>query len=210
MQRTARHMTCEVAPSPGFRPRRPPKDTDHDPAIARAIAAAQAGEKDAIRFLYIRYKDPVYGYVLSILHDEYEAEDITQLVFLKLMFVITKYKQGDVPFTSWLLRVSRNAALDQLRRRRVVPSSIVYEPGRPDEDAGRDRRSALLQAMQVLPEDQRRVLAMTHLVGMAPREIASRLGRTESSIHALHHRARQTMKRELTAAECGPATVPAA
>jgi len=82
-----------------------------------AVLRAQAGDADAIRVLYLRYKDNVYGYVLSFVRDQHEAEDITQQVFLKLMSVLDKYRPREVPFTSWLLRVARNVALDSLRRR---------------------------------------------------------------------------------------------
>ena len=48
------------------------------------------------------------------------------------------------------------------------------------------------------------MIVLRHLVGLTPGEIADRMGRTEPSIHGLHHRARQTLKRELTAIDCGP------
>jgi RNA polymerase sigma-70 factor (ECF subfamily) len=56
-----------------------------------------------------------------------------------------------------------------------------------------------------LPEDQREVVVLRHLVGLTPLEIATRMGRTESSIHGLHHRGRQALKRELIKIECAPA-----
>src|SRR5579863_2940238 len=91
-----------------------------DRQIMNAVLRAQAGDADAVRVLYLRYKDNVYGYVLSFVRDQHEAEDITQHVFLKLMSVIHKYRAQDVPFTSWLLQVARNVALDYMRRRRSL------------------------------------------------------------------------------------------
>ena len=72
--------------------------------VSRAVARAKQGDREALRFLYIEYADNVYGYVASIVKDEHEAEDVTQLVFAKLMTVLPKYEQRQVPFTSWLLR----------------------------------------------------------------------------------------------------------
>ena len=60
--------------------------------------------------------------------------------------------------------------------------------------------------LETLPEDQRDVVVLRHLVGLSPGEIAHRLGRTESSIHGLHHRARLALRRELIRAECAPTT----
>ncbi len=113
---------------------------DRDPAIARAVVRAKSGDMDAVRFLYLRYKDNVYGYVLSILRDAHEAEDATQAVFMKLMSVIHKYEPREVPFTAWILRVARNVAIDSLRQRRPVPCEEVIESGRPADDSCHDRR----------------------------------------------------------------------
>lgn len=175
-----------------------------DREVANAVSMAQMGDADAIRVLYLRYKDNVYGYVLSFVRDEHEAEDITQHVFLKLMSVIHKYRAQEVPFTSWLLRVARNVALDHLRRQRSLLCDEVYDASHQSEHVGHDRRRGLAQVLELLPEEQRNIILLRHLVGLTPGEIASRLGRTESSIHGLHHRARQTLKRELMAIDCGP------
>ena len=194
----------ESRPSNGFRASTSLEQNDRDPAIARAVARAQAGDMDAIRFLYVRYKDNVYGYVLSILRDQHEAEDVTQHVFLKLMSVIHKYQPREVPFTSWMLRVARNVAVDHLRQRRPLPVEEVYEPSTQADDSGRDRRWGIEQALEELPEDQRGVVVLRHLVGLSPGEIADRMGRTEASIHGLHHRARGAMRRKLAEVECAP------
>src|SRR3954452_8981268 len=61
--------------------------------VRRAVARAKEGDSEAIRFLYIRYADNVYGYVRSIVRDEHEAEDVTQQVFAKLLTVIVKYEE---------------------------------------------------------------------------------------------------------------------
>lgn len=175
-----------------------------DREIENAVSRAQSGDAEAIRLLYLRYKDNVYGYVLSFVHDQHDAEDITQHVFLKLMSVIHKYRAREVPFTSWLLRVARNAALDHLRRRRAVPCEDVYDAAHQAEQSGDDLRRALEQALGTLSDEQRSVIVLRHVVGLTPGEIATQMGRTEPSIHGLHHRARQTLKRELTAVECGP------
>ena len=159
---------------------------------------------DAIRFLYLRYKDNVYGYVLSIVRDPYEAEDTTQQVFVKLISAIHKYEPRAVPFTAWILRIARNVAIDHIRQRRTVPCDEVYEASPQGDDSSRDRRWGLELALAALPEDQRDVVVLRHLVGLTPGEIAERMGRTESSIHGLHHRARLALRRGLTEIECAP------
>src|SRR4051812_13807322 len=75
-----------AARAPHFtrRPREAPTPEDERLA-ARAIREAEAGDSEAIRYLYLRYADNVYGYVRSIVRDPHEAEDLTQHVFAKLM-----------------------------------------------------------------------------------------------------------------------------
>jgi RNA polymerase sigma-70 factor (ECF subfamily) len=199
-----RRVPAQESTSAGFRASTALAQQDRDPEIANAVARAQAGDMEAVRFLYIRYKDNVYGYVSSFVRDAHEAEDVTQHVFLKLISVIPKYQAREVPFTSWLLRVARNAALDHLRQRRPLPCEDVYGPSRETDDSGLDRRWGLEQALSALPEEQRNVVVLRHLVGLSPGEIADRMGRSEASVHGLHHRGRTAMRRELIDVECAP------
>jgi RNA polymerase sigma-70 factor, ECF subfamily len=190
--------------TPGFRVSKALERNNNDQAIDRAVLAAKSGDMEAVRFLYLRYKDNVYGYVLSIVREPHEAEDCTQQVFMKLMSAIHKYEPRSVPFTAWILRVARNIAIDHLRQRRAVPCEEVFEPTRPTDETSRDCRWGLEVALESLPEDQRDVVVLRHLVGLTPGEIADRMGRTESSIHGLHHRGRLALRRELSDMDCAP------
>jgi RNA polymerase sigma-70 factor, ECF subfamily len=173
--------------------------------VDQAIARAQSGDPEAVRFLYMRYADNVYGYVRSIVKDHHEAEDVTQHVFAKLMTVIAKYERRTVPFSAWILRVARNVALDQMRQRRPVPSEEVRElDPSADSESERHRSLVLRDALATLPEDQREVVVLRHLVGLTPGEIAGRLGRTEPSVHGLHHRGRGALCSALNEMECAP------
>ena len=139
----------QLASASGFRAHTALEPVDRE--IANAVSRAQAGDADAIRVLYLRYKDNVYGYVLSFVRDQHEAEDITQHVFLKLMSAIHKYQAREVPFTSWLLRVARNVALDHMRRRRTLLCDEVYDAGHQSDESGDDLRRGLEQALETLP-----------------------------------------------------------
>ena len=174
-------------------------------AVAQAVTRAKQGDREALRYLYVHYADHVYGYVASIVRDDYEAEDVTQHVFAKLMTVLPKYEPREVPFSAWILRVARNVAVDHMRQRRAIPCEEVRElqPG-AEEDASRSRSMMLRDALAALPEEQREVIVLRHLVGLSPGEIAGRLGRTEPSIHGLHHRGRGALRTALTEMQCGP------
>jgi RNA polymerase sigma-70 factor (ECF subfamily) len=175
--------------------------------VSRAVRRAQAGDRDAIGFLYARYADDVYGYVRSIVHDHHEAEDVTQHVFAKLIRVIGSYEQRDVPFFAWMLRVARNAAVDHLRRQRLVPVEEVRRADSGEGDSPATRRiDDLKDALSTLPLAQREVLILRHFAGLSPTEIATRTGKTEGSIHGLHHRGRRALSAELISRDAAPAT----
>ena len=59
------------------------------------------------------------------------------------------------------------------------------------DEAARDRARDLHAALASLPDEQRDVMIMRHVIGLSPPEIAERMGRSESSIHGLHHRGRR-------------------
>jgi RNA polymerase sigma-70 factor, ECF subfamily len=176
-----------------------------DALVSRAVKRAQAGDPDAFGFLYRCYSDNVYGYVRSIVHDHHEAEDVTQHVFAKLMRVIGKYEERDVPFFAWILRVARNVAVDHIRRKRLVPVEEVRGAEHPAVEEI-SPMSDLREALSCLPDVQREVLVLRHVAGLSPTEIAHRTGRTEGSIHGLHHRGRRALIAELTRRGAAPAT----
>jgi RNA polymerase sigma-70 factor (ECF subfamily) len=175
-------------------------------AVALAVTRAKQGDREALRYLYVRYADHVYGYVASIVRDDFEAEDVTQHLFAKLMTALPKYEPREVPFSAWILRVARNVAVDHMRQRRAIPCEEVreLETRVDDDDSTRHRSIGLRDALATLPEDQRQVVVMRHLIGLTPGEIAGRLGRTEPSIHGLHHRGRGALRTALSEMECGP------
>ena len=185
-------------------------DEDRSPQeLARVIVRAKQGDQDALRYLYLRFADNVYGYARSIVRDEHEAEDVTQQVFTRLMSSIARYEQRSVPFSSWLLRITHNMAIDHIRRRRAVPCEDTFATDEGHEERGADLSMILRDALAELPEEQREVVVLRHVAGWTPGEIAEHLGKSEDSIHGLHHRGRRALKQELVARDAAPVAVPA-
>jgi RNA polymerase sigma-70 factor (ECF subfamily) len=172
----------------------------------QAIARAKQGDHAGVRFLYIRYERDVHRYVRSIVRNEHDAEDITQTVFAKLMHALSHYEERAVPFSAWILRLARNAALDWLRQRRAIPFEDVHGPDASVDDSGSRSISSLREALATLSDEQQRVVLMRHMVGLSPGEIATKLGKSEGSIHGLHHRARANLKEALMLLDAAPAT----
>jgi RNA polymerase sigma-70 factor (ECF subfamily) len=175
--------------------------------VDRAVAQAKRGDHEGIRFIYSTYSNDVFRFVRSIIGDEHEAEDVTQTVFLKLMRVIAKYQRGTVPFTAWLMRVARNAAIDHLRERRPVPCEEIRGQSTHDDiDVNLERLIELRAAMAGLQDEQREVVLLRHVHGLAPGEIAERLGKSEGAVHGLHHRGRRAVQARLRERGLAPVT----
>jgi RNA polymerase sigma-70 factor (ECF subfamily) len=179
-------------------------------ATRLAVSRAKQGDREALRELYVRYADNVYSYVATIVRDHHEAEDVTQQVFAKLVDSLRHYEDRGAPFLSWLIRLARNAAIDQLRARRAVPVAEPLLRQVPGQESGdRDRRESLTSALRTLPQDQREIIVLRHLGGLAPAEIATRLGRSESAVNGLHHRGRRALRAELIRLGAAPVTMAA-
>jgi len=199
---------CEAAT--GFRIRTAAREGDAAArATRRAIARAKQGDRDALRHLYVLYADNVYSYVATILRDHHEAEDVTQQVFAKLMGCLPRYEDRGAPFLSWLLRLARNAAIDQMRARRALPVAEPLEQAGDVAGVDHERLETLRSALEGLPEDQREIIVLRHLAGLAPAEIAERLRRSESAVHGLHHRGRRALRAELERQGAAPVTLAA-
>ena len=174
--------------------------------VRRAVARAKEGDRDAMRFLYMRYADNVYGYVRAIVHDHHDAEDVTQQVFAKLMVALPRYEERRVPFIAWLLRISHNAAVDAVRTRRTTPTEEVLGHDEVVCEEAPERARSLRAAIATLPLDQREVVVLRHVLGLTPLEIAEQLGRSNSSVYGLHHRGRRALCAELERLEFVPLT----
>lgn len=172
--------------------------------VRRAVLQAKQGDSEGIHFLYVRFHDDVLRYVNSLVRDYHEAEDITHNVFAKLMTAITKYEERAVPFTAWIMRVARNAALDHLRARRAVPTEEVRVAESSEADSSLERGLDIREALEELPTDQREVLVLRHVMGLTPVEIAGTLEKTESSVHGLHHRGRRALQGALELRDAVP------
>ena len=208
VRRAADRLEATAARS-GYRRRRqlvhPP---DAVALVSAATERARDGDEDALRLLYLLYADNVFGFVLSIVHDEHDAEDITSEVFARLPRALSHYRASSTPFVAWLLRVSRNAALDHLRAQRSVPVAEVPVDG-PAGLHAHERLDDLRAALEGLPFDQRQVMVLRLVAGLTPNEVAERIGRSVDAVHALQHRARRRLRDELTQAGWAPTSLAA-
>lgn len=178
-----------------WRPSRPvgaevPLEPESDEAL---VVRAQV-DPDAFAPLYDRYFEPVYRYCHRQLGDRAEAEDVTSLVFARVLAALPRYRTGS--FRSWLFAIAHNALANHHRARRLdrsLDDAVEIEDtstgASPEALAvANDERGALMAALTRLPPDQRRVVEL-RLAGLSGPEIAETLGRSHAAVKMLQVRA---------------------
>ena len=198
-QHSARGLTSSATPGrrAGFRSeaRGLTKARSWTASSPRRSPAPRTGDQEAVRFLYLQYADNVYGYVRSIVRDDFEAEDVTQHVFTKLMTALPQVRAARA------CRSPRGSCASPATSRSTTCAPAARSLARRSASSSRGTRApteepslTLREALATLPEDQREVIVLRHVVGLSPGEIAGRLGKTEPSIHGLHHRGRGALR----------------
>jgi RNA polymerase sigma-70 factor (ECF subfamily) len=143
-------------------------------------------------------------YVRTMIWNPWDAEDVTQEVFVKILTGLDHYDPERAPFSAWTLRIARNAAIDHMRRHRSRPGHAEVDHCAPADDAGRRCGESLRDVLGELNEHQREVLVLRALAGFTPREVATHTKATPGAINTLYHRARVAARDRLCAIDAGP------
>ena len=178
-----------------------------DDASVDALARA-AGEGDvaAVGRLYDELVGPIYRYVALRVRRREDAEDITQLVFERVVSGLPRYRVGRSPFAAWAFRIARNAVIDHVRRERPTePLNPVHDQADGLEVEALSLRGEqireLRQAMAFLTADQQEALALRFVAGLSAEEAAQAMGRRAGTIRGLTFRAIGALRRQLAAPE---------
>jgi RNA polymerase sigma-70 factor, ECF subfamily len=173
------------------------------------VDRAAGGDSTAFAELYRQCVPGVRRYVRGIIWDAWDAEDVTQEVFVKIFLGLSQYDASRASFAAWMLRIARNAAIDHLRRARARPSLASVDEQVALDEAGAHCGESLRDALDSLSHNEREVLVLRALGGLTPPELATRLNRTRGSVNTLYHRARVAARDTLAANAAGPSTHPA-
>jgi RNA polymerase sigma-70 factor, ECF subfamily len=155
---------------------------------ATLVARIAEGDGHALETLYDRYSRVVYSFSLRMLADTNSAEDLTQEIFLRLWRQGGSYQHSRGAFLTWLLSVTHNMAIDEIRRRKRRPVAV---DGADDDqtlsalpDTRTDVENAawltslhaiVREALQDIPPSQRHAIELAYFSGLTQREIAERL-----------------------------------
>ena len=171
------------------------------------VAQAIQGNKDAFGDLYERFLDEIYHYVFYRVERQEEAEDLTELIFLRAWQALEKNPPREIPFRLWLYRIAHNAVIDHYRTRKdtlaldeaptlATPhGSLEYLVGQREEQALLDRTMLQLKA------EHQQILTYRFFAGLTHREIALVMDRDEQAVRALQYRAIKALRNLLVAQE---------
>jgi RNA polymerase sigma-70 factor (ECF subfamily) len=138
------------------------------------------GDENAMETVFRRYSGPVYSVALRVLHDSGQAEDVLQEIFLQLWRKPAAFVQGRGSLGAWLVVVTRNRAIDLLRRRKLTDSVDDVVLASPINVADDAERNAMMEkvrgVLSNLPPEQRKSLELAYFEGLSHAEIASRTG----------------------------------
>jgi RNA polymerase sigma-70 factor, ECF subfamily len=173
---------------------------------AQALAASLQGSQhrlddEAFAALFRASAADVHGYAIALLGDRGAAEDVTALAFERLYRSRARLDGGRGTPRAWLFAIARNAALDELRRRRRAPRLEVPEelPGCEEDELALERiarRSSVRDALAALPLREREVVLLKFHGQLSNAELARALGISESNAGTRLHRALTRLRQE--------------
>jgi RNA polymerase sigma-70 factor (ECF subfamily) len=165
------------------------------------VAATEVEPTSWERFeaLYRSCRDDLYAYAATLLRDPAAAEDITAQAFERAYRRRRTFDRRRGEERAWLFGIARNAALDELRRRRRL-ASLVAEPAASEEAEAVDdadvalRRTAVRAALAQLSARDREIVALKFHAGLSNADLARVLGISESAAGTRLHRVMEKLR----------------
>ena len=181
---------------------------------AQLIKGIQQGDRKSFQTLVETYQRMVVNTCLGIVHNQADAEDLAQDVFLEIFRTAEKFR-GDAKISTWLYRIATNRSLNQIRnnkRKRFFQSiEDTFTGGRnrnseisenrgdqPDQSMADQQRSDLLhRAIDRLPEKQRIAFTLNKYEELPYQQIAEIMEISLASVESLIHRAKKNLQEQL-------------
>ena len=162
----------------------------------RVLARAREGDLDAFEDIVRLYQADVFRFAWHLTRDRTAAEDVTQDAFIRAFRFLRSYR-GDSPFSSWMMRIVRNCAMDSLRSQKR--HAARHEDDRPREGSVADpvARAELDAALGAISTEHREPFLLIEVYGLSYAEAADVLGIRVGTVKSRMHRARAALCRAL-------------
>jgi RNA polymerase sigma-70 factor, ECF subfamily len=155
---------------------------------------------ERFELLYRSSRDDIFAYVATLLNDRAAAEDITAIAFERAYRRRMTFDRRRGEERAWLFGIARNAALDELRRRKRL-AALTIDPedvSEAEDDDGAEvalRRTAVRTALAELAPRDREVIALKFHAGLRNAELAKVLGVSETAAGTLLYRAMEKLRK---------------
>ncbi|MGN6031400.1 MAG: RNA polymerase sigma factor [Thermomicrobiales bacterium] len=156
---------------------------------AALVALMATQDSRALETLYERHARIVFSFALRIVGDPASAEEIVQEAFFRSWQQATRFTEGRGTYVTWLLSITHNLAIDEIRKRQRRPQRAdsadpvllltnLNDPGLSVEDRAMQGswRDEIEAALKAIPESQREPIELAYYSGLTQREIADHLG----------------------------------
>lgn len=159
------------------------------------------GDQDAFRQLYRNTDRTIYSFILSILKNPYDAEEVMQETFLKVWVSAASYQAQGKPL-AWMFTIARNLCYmkfrDQKRQADIGLEELGEETGESCLQLEHMADHMVLQAaLGILKEEERQIVLLHASAGMKHREIAASLQLPLSTVLSKYNRAMKKLKQYL-------------
>lgn len=159
------------------------------------------GDTDAFRFLIRKYKDIGYSLAISVVKDEFAAQDVLQASFVIAYTKLSTFK-GKSKFSTWLYRIIINEAFKALKKHKKdivsygeLPVNVLNDvEDTSSKINGEDQRYYINEALKLLSPNESLALRLFYLGENSIEEIAEITGWNNSNIKVILHRARSNMR----------------
>lgn len=164
----------------------PVAESNNDPTDLQLMERIQAEDPDALSELYDRYNGIIKALILRVIHNEAEADDLLQEVFMEIWNQAKNFSSDKGKPLGWMVTLARRRAIDALRKKQAysraeerLQMETEHQPGmRPEnvtesEVHSGDKRVLMNKVLSSLPEAQRKTIELAFFYGMSQREIAA-------------------------------------
>lgn len=152
------------------------------------------GKLQCMEVLFHRYKRPLFNYFLKCTFSKLESEDLTQMVFVKVISYRSSYGPGK-EFRLWLFSIARNLLMDHFQRLKVqrerydIAASIPDLPDVNQQKVQQEQEERLYNALESLPNEKRELLVLSKFEKMKYEDLAQLRNTTVAAIKVQVHRA---------------------
>mgnify|MGYP003291188251 FL=1 len=168
------------------------------------ISRARGGDRDAFGELVEKYRDNVYRLAYRMCGNAYDADEAAQEAFVAAWRALPNFR-GDAKFSTWLYRLTTNAAIDVMRREKRHQTvgdgemvDLADDADSPQETVERtEQQEAVQKALAALSEEYREVLLLRYMEDLDYAEIAEVLQLPSGTVKSRINRAKAALKTAL-------------